>query len=137
MLLILFTHKVSTRLVFFAEGIRTKGPVRSFTGLQGERGQPRSDAHLQMSNDAEVLGPLQAAGGRGAEFVRAADQQVTCGGVAAAFRAHACKLWELCPDGTQQGCGDKRHFSAKHLPALFLNENKHNKKTEKRRFSFN
>lgn len=64
-----------------------------------------------MSNDAEALRPLQAAGGGGAEFVRAADQQVTCGGVAAAFGAHICKLWKLCPDGTTQGCEEEHDFS--------------------------
>lgn len=58
-----------------------------------------------MSDDAEALRLLQAAGGGGGELVRAADEQVTCGGVTAALRANICKLRQLRPDGApQQGC---------------------------------
>lgn len=58
-----------------------------------------------MSDDAEALGLLQAAGGGDAELVRAANQQVTCGGVAAALGANIRELWELLrPDGGPQGC---------------------------------
>lgn len=56
-----------------------------------------------MSDDAEALRLLQAAGGGDAQLVRTADQQVTCGGVAAAFGANIRKLWHLRPDGTPQG----------------------------------
>lgn len=51
-------------------------------------------SHLQMPDDAEVLRLAQAAGGGGHQPVRPADQQVTCGGVAAALGAHACQLRE-------------------------------------------
>lgn len=61
-------------------------------------------SYLQMSDDAEVLRPLQAAGGGGAEFVRPADQQVTCGRVAAAVGANIWKLRQLCPGRTPRGC---------------------------------
>lgn len=63
-----------------------------------------SFSYLQMSDNAEALRPLQATGGGGDEFVRAADQQVTCGGIAAAFRANIPKLRQQSPNGTPQGC---------------------------------
>lgn len=60
-----------------------------------------------MSDDAEPLRLLQAAGGGDGEFVRPADQQVACGGVAAALGANIRKLRQLCPDGTPQGCKEE------------------------------
>lgn len=60
--------------------------------------------YLQVSDDAEVLRLLEAAGGGGGEFVRPADQQVTCGGVTAALRANICKLRLQSRDGAPQGC---------------------------------
>lgn len=65
-------------------------------------------SYLQMPDDAEGLRVLQAAGGGGAEFVRPADQQVTCGRVAAALGANICKLRHLWPDGTPQRCGEEK-----------------------------
>lgn len=65
-------------------------------------------SYLQMSDDAEALRLLQAAGGGGGELVRPADQQVTCGGVAAAFGANVRKLRDQRPDRTPaQGCGEE------------------------------
>lgn len=60
-----------------------------------------------MSHDAEALRLLQAAGGGGDESVRPADQQVTGGWIAAAFRANIPKLRQLRPDGTPQGCREE------------------------------
>ncbi|PWA30226.1 hypothetical protein CCH79_00014909 [Gambusia affinis] len=64
---------------------------------------------LVVSDNAEALGLLEAAGGGGGESVRPADQQVTRGGVAAALRAHISKLWLLCPDRTPQRCREENH----------------------------
>lgn len=61
-------------------------------------------SYLQMSHDAELLRLLQAAGGGGGEFVRTADQEVTCGWVAASLRADIPKLRHQRPDRTPQGC---------------------------------
>jgi len=55
-----------------------------------------------VSDDAELLWLMQAASGGGGEFVRPSDQQVTCGGVAAALCAHISKLWLLRPDRRPQ-----------------------------------
>lgn len=68
-------------------------------------------SYLQMPDDAEDLRLLQAAGGGGGEFVRSADQQVTCGRVAAALGANIRKLRHLCPDKTPQGCGEENLVS--------------------------
>lgn len=64
-------------------------------------------SHLQVPDDAEVLRAPQAAGGGGDQPVRPADQQVTCGGVAAALRAHIGQLRQQRPHGAAQGCGEE------------------------------
>lgn len=56
-----------------------------------------------MPDDAEALRPVQAAGGGGDQPVRPADQQVTCGGVAAPLGAHICQLREQRSDAAAQG----------------------------------
>lgn len=63
-----------------------------------------------MPDDAEALRTLRAAGGGDGELVRAADQQVTCGRIAAALRAHIRELGQLLlrPDGAAQRCGEER-----------------------------
>lgn len=60
-----------------------------------------------MSDDAEALRPLQAAGGGGAQLVRPADQQVAGGGIAAPFGADIRELRHQRPGGTEQGCAGK------------------------------
>lgn len=73
-----------------------------------------------MSNDAEALGLPQAAGGGHAELVRAADQQVTCGGITAALRANIWKLRQLLgQDGTPQaqGCREQEYSKKSHKSA--------------------
>lgn len=71
-------------------------------------------SYLQVSHDAKALGLIQSAGGGGGEFVRPADQQVTCGWVAAALGAN---IWELrnllCPDRSPQGCREERLVSVR------------------------
>lgn len=71
-------------------------------------------SYLQVSHDAKALGLIQSAGGGGGEFVRPADQQVTCGWVAAALGAN---IWELrnllCPERSPQGCREERLVSVR------------------------
>lgn len=62
-------------------------------------------SHLQMPDDAEALGPSQAAGGGGEEPVGPSDQKVTCGRVAAPLRAHIGHLRQQRPHGAAQGWG--------------------------------
>lgn len=66
-------------------------------------------SYFQVSDNAEALGLLEAASGGSGEFVRPADQQVTRGGVAAALRAHICKLWLLSHDRTPHRCREENH----------------------------
>lgn len=66
-------------------------------------------SHLQVPDDAEALRAPQAAGGGGDQAVRPADQQVTCGGVAAALRAHICQLRQQRPHGAAQNCCREEH----------------------------
>lgn len=61
-----------------------------------------------MTDDAEALRLLQAAGGGGAKFVRPADQEVTCSRVAAALSADIRELWQQGPDRTPQDCWEER-----------------------------
>lgn len=73
-------------------------------------------SHLQMPDDAEALGPVEAAGGGGEQPVGPADQQVTCGRVAAALGAHVRLLRQLRADAAAQGCGEEhRRVSAPQL----------------------
>lgn len=61
-----------------------------------------------MPDYAEALRAAQAAGGGGDQPVRPADQQVTCGGVAAALGAHICQLRQQRPNGAAQGWREER-----------------------------
>lgn len=78
-----------------------------------------------MPDDAEALRVLQAARGGHEELVRAADQQVTCGRVAAALRAHVRVVRQLLlllgPDGPPQGWGGGERIVKEQQPFLFLN----------------
>lgn len=66
-----------------------------------------------MPDDAEALRPVEAAGGGGEQPVGPADQQVTCGGVAAALGADVRLLRQLRPDAAAQGCREEhRRVSA-------------------------
>lgn len=60
-----------------------------------------------MPDDAEALGPVEAAGGGGVQPVGPADQQVTCGRVAAALGAHVRLLRQLRSGAAAQGCGEE------------------------------
>lgn len=69
-----------------------------------------------MPDDAEALGPVEAAGGGGEQPVGPADQQVTCGRVAAALGAHVRLLRQLRSDAAAQGCEEgHRRVSAPQL----------------------
>lgn len=92
-----FQNQASLKLVFKASVMcRSSDPPGS---------TPFS--HLQMPDDAEALGPVEAAGGGGEQPVGPADQQVTCGRVAAALGAHARLLRQLRADAAAQGCGEE------------------------------
>lgn len=60
-----------------------------------------------MPDNAEAVRPVQAAGGGGDQPVRPADQQVTCGGVAAPLGAHICQVREQRRGAAAQGCREE------------------------------
>ncbi|KAG7218738.1 hypothetical protein INR49_019741 [Caranx melampygus] len=64
-------------------------------------------AGRNVSHDAEALPLREAAGGGGAQLVRAADEQVTCGGVTAALGANVRGLRYLSPSRSPQRCGEE------------------------------